>query len=92
MGLYSSILVCSLSNNTQGTIPVIFFPGSLCYYLWATCHLFISVPVLCSHLNNCAKHDSAGSVRLACKSVQIRRGTCNVRCGDDDARVICVSD
>lgn len=58
---------CSLSSNTQGTILVIFFPASLCYYLWATCHLFISVLVLCSHLNNCAKR--LGSFCTACMQV-----------------------
>lgn len=37
---------------------LIFSTGSLWYYLRATCHLFISVLVLCSHLNNCAKRIS----------------------------------
>lgn len=37
---------------------LIFSTGSLRYYLRATCHLFISVLVLCSHLNNCAKRVS----------------------------------
>lgn len=57
---------------------LIFFPGSLCYYLWATCHLFISVLVLCSHLNNCAKRP--GSLGAACTQVYANqkgeRSTC----------------
>lgn len=54
---FSLILFLSLEWVLQNVLPA-WYSSLVYHYLRATCHLFISFLVLCSHLNNCAKRVS----------------------------------